>query len=653
MSMRQYSIAASELRSHFGGNFSFEARVRTDPVATTPKVLGRNFADRKFSFLAATSYGPIRVITSKSSAHGLLPGQKIRITGRILQTDERRVAALVITTSPIRALAPPSRWATALASIRTGLREASGGGDAGALIPGMVIGDTAKQSADFKSDMRRAGLTHLVAVSGANFAIVSAFVLWCMQFLFRRIPARLATTAVALSCFIALVRPSPSVLRAAAMAAVMLIAMSRKVAGDSLPALGFAMAAVVAIDPWQSRDPGFALSVLATAGLLILAPRLTTYFQRWMPEKLAATLAIPIAALSLCLPIIVALSGYISPISIIANIVAAPFVAPITIVGFIAALISPLSPLLAHVLLLLIRPFALLITSIARWAAHFPVLTIRTGVIGFLASLATILLLVTFRKKAMIFLLIASLTLLWWGRFPAADWDLFICDVGQGDGYVINLHDNRAIVIDVGPDPTAIDQCLRRLHITTIALLILTHPHADHIGGLAGAEKGRTVEAEWFGNIAAGTSARIGQYSIEVLWPATVGAMDENPNNVSIAAVIRSDDLTLFASGDIEPPVQEKLRGKIGRVDIYKVAHHGSRYQDLTLMRELAPSLALVSVGEGNTYGHPADSTIAALEHLHAKVLRTDRDGAIAVAAHNHRLTISTQNSKPHLISWG
>lgn len=651
--MRQYSIAGSELRSHFGNTFTFEARVRTDPVATTPKVVGRNFADRKFTFLAATSYGPVRVITSKSSAYGLLPGQKIVIAAKILKTEERRVAALVITTSPIRRVAPPSRWATALASIRTGLREASGGGDAGALIPGMVIGDTAKQSADFKNDMRRAGLTHLVAVSGANFAIVSAFVLWCMQFLFRRIPARLLMTAIALAAFIALVRPSPSVLRAAAMAAVALIAASRKVPGDSLPALGFAMAAVVAIDPWQARDPGFALSVLATAGLLVLAPRITTYLQRWMPEKVASVLAIPLSALALCLPIIVALSGYISPISIVANIIAAPFVAPITIIGFIAALISPLSPPIAHLLLLLVRPFALVITSIARWAAHFPVLTIRTGLIGFLAVLAAILLFIAFRKKAVIALLALSLALVWWGRFPAGKWDLFICDVGQGDGYVLNLDNNRAIVIDVGPDPSAMDQCLRRLHITTIALLILTHPHADHIGGLSGAEKGRKVEAEWFGNIAAGTIAHIGKYSIEVLWPEKVGAMDENPNNVSIAAVIKSRDFSLFAAGDIEPPVQKQLRGRVGRVDIYKVAHHGSRYQDLTLMRELAPSLALISVGAGNSYGHPADSTIAALEHLHAKVLRTDRDGAIAVAANNHQLTISTQNSKPHLISWG
>ncbi|CAN2185795.1 ComEC family competence protein [Candidatus Nanopelagicaceae bacterium] len=652
MSLRQYSIAESAIAAKVGTSFTFEARVRTDPVATTPKVLGRNFSQRKFTFLAATSYGPVRIISTKASVQGLLPGQKISITGQIIATDERRVAALVIATSPILTLAPPSRWAKTLASIRTGLREASGGGDAGALIPGMVIGDTAKQSADFKNDMRRAGLTHLVAVSGANFAIVSAFVLWCMQFIFRKVPARLLTTAIALSCFIALVRPTPSVLRAAAMAAVMLVALSTRAKGDSLPALGFAIAAVVVIDPWQSRDPGFALSVLATAGLLVLAPRITAYLQRWLPQKVATVLAIPIAALALCLPVIVALSGYISPISIVANIVAAPFVAPITVVGFIAALISPLSPTIAHLLILLVRPFASVITSIARWAAHFPVLNIRTGLIGFLIVLALLLLFLAFRKKAVIAITIVAILLLWFGRFPAGDWDVFICDIGQGDGYVINLHDDRAIVIDVGPDATTMDKCLRQLRIKTIALLILTHPHADHIGGLSGARKGRKVEVEWFGNIAAGSKATIGQYSIEVLWPLQVGAVDENPNNISIAALIKSPDLTLFAAGDIEPPIQEKLRGKIGRVDIYKVAHHGSRFQDLTLMGELSPTLALISAGVGNSYGHPADSTIAALEHLHAKVLRTDRDGAIAVDARNHALTISTESSKRRWITW-
>jgi competence protein ComEC len=118
------------------------------------------------------------------------------------------VAALLIGKGEILALSEASRWAKALDAIRDGLRKASGTGNSGALIPGMVLGDTSLQSQGFKDEMRRSGLTHLVAVSGANFAIVSTFILYLMQFLIRRIPLRLAVTALFLIAFIALVRPS-------------------------------------------------------------------------------------------------------------------------------------------------------------------------------------------------------------------------------------------------------------------------------------------------------------------------------------------------------------------------------------------------------------------------------------------------------------
>jgi competence protein ComEC len=263
-----------------------------------------------------------------------------------------------------------------------------------------------------------------------------------------------------------------------------------------------------------------------------------------------------------------------------------------------------------------------------------------------------VLILITLKRKGALLIALAIFLALWLGRFPTGEWQIYLCDVGQGDTTVINLHDHRAIVIDVGPDPSLIDKCLRHLDITTISLLILTHPHADHIGGLAGAQKGRVVENEWFGNIAAGTEAKIGEYSIHVLWPLKVGAVDDNPNNVSIAAVIKSRDLTLFAAGDIEPQVQEQLRGKVGKVDIYKVAHHGSRYQDLQLIKEISPTLALISVGKGNNYGHPAASTIADLVRVHAKVLRTDHDGDIAVEVHRHAVSYQSRNTKPHWLSW-
>ncbi len=655
MSIREASLQSSAINKYTGQHVALVLQVSTDPIKRPKKVMGRNFTDVTFSFIAqAREVGhrytlkvPVRVIASSYSVRNLLPGQKIEVNGAVLKSKERRVAALVIVKSKVRVLTQPSRWARAMGAIRSGLRNSTGSGDSGALIPGMVIGDTSKQSETFKNDMRRSGLTHLVAVSGANFAIVSTFILWSMQYFFRRVNFRLLATSLILIAFISLVRPSPSVLRAAAMAAVALVAQSSRRARDSLPALGFAIAAVVVADPWQARDPGFALSVLATAGLLLLAPLI----EKRLPKKIGPVLAPPIAAMVMCAPVIISLSGYIGPMSIVANVLAAPAVAPITVVGFTAALISPFSPFLAQLLVLPVKPLAAYIAAVAHWCAQFSVISIRTGLMGFLLALAVVAAIAIGGKKVGVALLVLVITALWFQRFPAGEWDIANCDIGQGDSMVINLRHHRAIVIDVGPDPLTEDKCLRQLGVKTIPLLILTHPHADHIGGLAGARKHRRITTTWFGNINAGTHAKIDDISIDVLWPR--GVVDENPNNNSIATIITTQNYRLFAAGDIEPPVQERLIGQIGHVDIYKVAHHGSRYQYLPLMRELSPTLAVISVGTGNTYGHPAASTIAALRQLGAKVVRTDRDGAIAINAERHRLKIQREKAHLRLFGWG
>jgi len=640
MSIRMAALESSALHQYRGATTEVTLQVTTDPNRVAPKILGTAFAPSSFSFVGQAlevdgRYRlriPVRVFASTRSVEGLLPGQTISVQAKVLESKERRVAALLIVKNKVKVVTPPSRWANSLATIRLGLRQATGTGDAGSLIPGMVIGDVSKQSVDFKNDMRRSGLTHLVAVSGANFAIVSTFVLWGMQFIFRKLNHRLIATAICLAAFIALVRPSPSVLRAAAMAAVLLFAYGRRQGRDSLPALGFAIGAVVIADPFQARDPGFALSVLATAGLLLLAPKIKPKF-----------LAPPIAAMVFCAPVIVSLSGYISPISVLANLLAAPAVTPITIVGFIAALISPIAPFISAGLIFLVKPLATWIAWVAEWSAQFPVFTLKTGLYGFSAAALIVAAIYFGRAKFGIALLILIIAFSWIQRFPAGQWHIANCDIGQGDAMVINLNNGRGIVIDVGPDPQLMDRCLHQLGIREIPLLILTHVHADHVGGLQGIKKNRKVGTTWFGNINAGAKAYIDGIDIEVIWPQ-VGDFDGNPNNASIAAIFRSKDFTLFTAGDIEPPVQSVLRSRVGKVDIYKVAHHGSRYQDLDLMRELSPALAVISVGEGNSYGHPAASTISALTDLHAKVLRTDIDGAVAIRAERHHLSI--QRSK-------
>ena len=682
MSMRQASLENAAITEYFNQEVTFDAQVKTDPSKTatgnysfTVRLLQFTAQDKTYSLRT-----PIRILIK--SEIQLLPGQMISGVATVIKSKEARVAALFIVNSPIIVQTEPSSWAAGLGAIRQGLRENSGDDDAGALIPGMVLGDTSKQSAEFKDAMKRSGLTHLVAVSGANFAIVSTFVLWCMQFLIRRKNVRIIATAIALICFIALVRPSPSVLRAAAMAAVLLSAHLGKRGSDSLPALGFAMCAVVLGDPWQARDAGFALSVLATAGLLLLAPQIVEKLPTH--KKLAGALAPPIAAIVFCSPILVSLSGYLSPMSIIANLLAAPVVAPITVLGFIAALVSPVAPWLTQFILFFISFPAGFITGVAHWIAAFPVLTIHNGLIGFgvvALILAALFLFKKSWKKSTAVLLIVIFTLGWLQRWPAGDWQVAQCDVGQGDSLAINLGADHAILIDVGPEPVAVDKCLKNLGIKEIPLLILSHFHADHVAGLSGVLKGRRVHQVWISNnlepelqsrlvlnllkksqivrVQKGLTAQVGNIQLKVLWPeATTRTFEVLPgdgsaiNNSSVAVIAQTTDWSLFSAGDLEPPAQHELINSVEPVDIYKLSHHGSKYQDEGLMKALSAQIALISVGAKNLYGHPAKESIDSLTRLGTQVFRTDTDGAIAVTASAHHLRVRKSKGRIKLFYW-
>jgi competence protein ComEC len=468
------------------------------------------------------------------------------------------------------------------------------------------------------------------------------------------------------------------------MAAVVLVAMSHRHAADSLPALGFAMAAVVIADPWQSRDAGFALSVLATGGLLLAAPRIINFFAKFVPRKFAEALAPPIAATLFCAPVLVALSGFLSPMSVVANLLAAPAVAPITVLGFIAALIHPVLPGIAGLLILLIRIPAAFIGLVAKWSASFSVLELGKGSSGFLAIAVAAICIWIFRTffrkhlKAIAILLVVLLTFTnWVSRFPGIDWQVGNCDIGQGDAMVINLGEHRGVVIDVGPDPQLIDRCLKQFAITQISVLVLTHFHADHVEGLPGLLKGRAVGQVWVSPqidpafesarvqkwlkqipqvpVTAGFAVQLpsarGPIKFQVLWPK-LGAQD-SPNNSSIVLQINSADFSLLAAGDIEPIAQSQLVQQLSQVDLYKVAHHGSRYQDLNFMKALSPRISIISVGKENTYGHPAPQTIAALSRIGSEVYRTDQDGALAINARRHQVKVRKSQRLFKFWDWG
>ncbi len=619
----------------------------------------------------------------------LIPGEKFAVSGVAFPTAERRVAALIATAGNFKKLSQANYLQRVSATIRDSFRKSaqSVGGPGGALIPGLVIGDTSLEDSSFAVNMRRVGLSHLTAVSGANFAIIAAFLLWLSQWIFKRVRSRLILTSLVLVGFIFLVRPSPSVLRASVMSAVILIAKARGIKADSIPSLGLAIAFLILMDPFQAIDPGFALSVAATAGILLLAPKLEIYlFEKFGHEKLAQVMAIPLSATIMCTPVILAISGLFSLVSIPANILAEPVVAPITVIGFVAAIFSPIFPFISHFLLVLIKPLAQFIVWISNFASELPVLILPKGYIGAVLAI-TLIALIKFRKwiALLIFVLIALAIIVLPGRWPGSNWSVANCNVGQGDGLVINLGSHEALVIDVGPDAKLMDECLKDLGVKSIPLLVLSHFHADHVHGLDGVQSGRKISSVWTTNfdepkserdtaflllggtpIHQATAGEVvnfqssnGPVRIEVLWPTKSQANFEALpgdgsaiNNSSVALLVTVGNLRIFSAGDLEPQAQEAMMAlsKISPVDIYKVSHHGSSFQFLPLLSALHPKIALISVGAGNSYGHPAVSTISALRSIGAKVLRTDQDGALSV---DLALKIRTKRNDWWNISWG
>lgn len=661
--LHQIALAHNSLRPLMESKeiVSITAEVKTDPKLGTAKVIGSTLHAASTSFLATSiriNGGkvrlPLRFSSHKSVAY--IPGTVIDCEAMAYSTKERTVAALIVIRGDCKEIHGSWLLGKATASIRDAFKHQVERfrGDGAKLIPGLVLGDTSLETNQFITQMRRSGLTHLTAVSGENFAIISAFVLWVMQWFFRKLKPRIIVTSFVLIGFIYLVRPSPSVLRASIMIAALLLAKARGEKNAALPSLGLAITLLILIDPFQAIDPGFALSVGATAGILLFAPILR--------EKVPEAIAIPIAATLFCTPIIIAISGQFSLVSIPANLLVAAAIAPITIAGFIAAVISPFLPGLTFVIVAAVLPFAQWIALVAHFSSSFSLLVLPTSFAG--AAVAVGALFLIFRKmwKTAIALVALSAGFLYFqsSTWPGTTWRIVNCDVGQGDAEAINLGDNQAIVIDTGPDPVLMDSCLKSLHITSIPLLVITHNHADHNGGFDGAIKNRKVGQVWRSALQGqhiAFDSPVGRIDIQVLWPKDPNATDDvTPgdgsamNNTSISLLIDIAGLTFFTAGDAEPPVQEQMlaSGLIHKVDIIKVCHHGSAYQYLPLLDALNPRFAFISVGKDNTYGHPAQSTLTALTDRGIRVYRTDRDGALEIDADQ-----SIRTHRKSLISFG
>lgn len=574
--------------------------------------------------------------------------------------------------------------------LRAQLRAATAGlpQDEGALVRGMATGSAEGMSHEAEESMRRGGITHLVAVSGTHIGLVLAAVLVPLLLLGVGRRPRILLGALTVAAYAWLVGEAPSVQRALTMAAPLLIARLVGVRGSPLAALSMTVALWAVLDPVTAASAGFMLSALATAAILLLSRPVAQGIRaaggERIPPAAALVIAVPLVAQLACTPLLVTFTPEISLWAVTVNMAVAPLVGPTTLLGLLALVIALVWPPLAgviaqgsgggaHLILLTARAFD------ALPGARIPVPEGTLGMLGMiLLPLAAAAAWALRRRRATRWVLAAALVI---ALSPALgqrlatggreDWMVAACAVGQGDAVLLRPpaesggEDPPTVLVDTGPDPELLTRCLDLLGVRSIELLILTHPHADHVGGRQALTGPRVPAAQWIcplegasqdalaqaapQAVTSGHVHALGTLELEVLWPPSAQAAEQAharergsgegdaANDCSVTVHAQWDDSTsMVLLGDLEPAAQADLAALLADdhpawrgADLVKVAHHGSRFQDPRLYESIAAQLAIITVGEENTFGHPTRQTLDLLASQGSAVVRTDRDGTV------------------------
>ncbi|NOV98993.1 ComEC/Rec2 family competence protein [Isoptericola halotolerans] len=619
------------------------------------------------------------------------------------------------TATAVSTSAPPGRVLQGTTTVRTALLEVTDGlsPQARGLVPGASVGDTTRLPDEIRDAMRTTGLTHVTAVSGSHFAIVLAALTAACVLL--RVPrgARVLLLVVGAVAFVLLVRPEPSVLRASWTCAVALLALALGRPSSGPPALAVASTVLLVVDPWMSRSFGFALSCSATAGIILLTGPLARRLAPWCGRALAFALAVPLAAQAACGPVLVLLDPAVPLMSVPANLLATPALVPATVLGLLAAVIAPWSPGLAAVVAWVAGGATAWIAGVAQVFAGLPGARLPwlDGVAGalLLAAATAVCLWLVLRRPpgrgwrrppgerarsagrrlarsvrrasvpqrvlvattAGVLLVAAGFVV---GNLPgpgssgaSGDWQVVACDVGQGDTLVVRSGPRAAVVVDVGPPGPDAARCLRRLGVDQIDLLVLSHFHTDHVGGLDDVLAGRTVTSALVSPLdePAGPARRardtLGAASVPVAvadpgqrgvagsasWEVLGAYAGGGANDASVALAVRTAaGVDVVALGDLELAGQEDLLRRLvaaglpaGPVEVVKMAHHGSASQSADLAALLSPRVTLVPVGE-NDYGHPTDTALRLYESVGSRVVRTDECGTVSLAVRDRGLVL-------------
>lgn len=566
--------------------------------------------------------------------------------------------------APLDVIGRVGRDAVARPILRLPPREAG-------LLLGIAVGDSSRLDPGVEADFRTTGLTHLLAVSGGNLALFLGSIAFLLRALRAGRRTQLAVLGVALVSFMAITRFEPSVLRAGLMGGVGLAGVALGARREALDALAVAAIVLLVADPFIVRSVGFQLSALATFGILVLGPRLRAA----LPGKLGAAASVTLAAQLVVAPLVALVFHSVSIVALVSNVVVMPAVGPATILALISAPLRAIHPWLGLACVTLARPFLWWMTGAASLFARIPNASVRTpaGLAGGAIVVVLVVLAVVAarvrRPPRVVTVAVA------FGVFVASSvWSAALVapvpdglqvvalDVGQGDAILVRAG-GATMLVDGGPDPVVLLRRLVAHRVKRVDLLVLTHPHADHVAGFTGVlarmrvghalDPGLDAElpayTEYAREIAgkriprtlarAGQRYTLGPAVVHVVAPAEplFAGTPSDLNNNSVVMRVTYGAASVLLGGELQEEGQQRmLDGRVElRSTVFKVPHHGSVRFLRSFYEATRASLAVIPVGP-NDYGQPSEAALDALEALGIRTYRTDRSGDVDVVLDEH-----------------
>ena len=554
-------------------------------------------------------------------------------------------------------------------------------GERRAVLTGIVLGEDDGITRSLRDDFRASGLTHLLAVSGQNVAITAVGVVWLARIagIGRLVGEGLAILVVL--AYALAVGWQPSVVRAAVAGTLASLGWITARPRDRWHAMAVGALVLLAWTPSVALDAGFQLSFAAVAAIFVVVPRVAGVPDAYpIPRGLWDVLVVAVACGLVTAPIVWLHFGAVALWTVPANVVAEPAMPPLIALSLTAAAIEPVLPDAAAALAWLAGGCAAWIALVARIVSGWPSAQIHSpvalaAILAFAAAAAVVRRLPRYRRRTAVVGLV-SLALATaagaWALRPAPSWAppqglrVTFLDVGQGDSALLEAP-GGAVLVDEGPPEADVAGQLREMGIRSLTAIVLTHPQRDHIGGAAevldrlrvGEVEDPGIEAPSADHDAAiaaarrrhvpvevvhqGDTFRIGRLLLRILWPDEPGLPSEDPNQHAVVAHASFGATDVLLTADAESDVTGRLR--IPPVEVLKVAHHGSEDQGLPdLLRTLRPRIAVISVGEGNDYGHPRPETLAALHAFPGlETLRTDVNGRIVVESDGRTIIVRSQ----------